>query len=100
MGYLTALLPSESTSETVDAKKPLGQGDGAVLGGVLGRFGPRTRLASVVKRQHQPKKTNVRRVNAWAGTTPLLGALCRPKPARLGSGLLGGRSRPRVRSLG
>lgn len=47
-----------------------------------------------------PRAESIKRgVIPWAGTTPVLGALRRPKPARGRSTRLGGRSRPRLRSL-
>src|SRR5436309_8194711 len=62
----------------------------AVLGGLLGRMRPRTRRTSTTFPETDSGERTDGGVMAWAGTTPVLGALCRPKPAPVGFAALRG----------
>ncbi len=66
-------------------RKRLGKGLGSVLGGVLGLTSPRTRTAPTRSTKTPRHDVTDGGVLAWAGTTPVLGGLGRPKPAPVAS---------------
>ena len=81
MVFSTVLRPYRHPRWASEAQKSLGRTCGSILGGVLGRLGPRTLGKPIRLNKPRGQKTTDRGVNAWAGTTPVLGGLRRPNPA-------------------
>src|SRR5438105_3829172 len=80
MDFLAAFSSDSGSSWAAQVENRLGRGDGSVLGGVLGLLRPRTLTTPARSERHDPPDVTDGGVTAWAGTTPVLGGLCRPTP--------------------
>src|ERR1700687_4506163 len=96
----SAPFPSVSAwSWAAQVENRLGRGDGSVLGGVLGFVHPRTLTTRTSSKRHDERDVTDDGVMAWAGTTPVLGGLCRPKPSSVARGDLRGSFPPTLRMI-
>src|SRR5579872_2255120 len=95
MSFLEALRLSKNGSWAAQDLRMGGRRDSAQFSAAFSGLPSRERLGTAEFGKTHDRKRPDGGVKPWAGTTPVLGGTVRPKPARLRSSRLGGRSRPR-----